>query len=447
MKSRRIQERLNRRQLLRGLGGLTLGLPLLRSVQAKAEVPSPPKRLVLMFAPNGVIPDAWWPQNARSETDFDLAACHQPLSPFKNRLTLFSGVDLRVAAEGPGGLHQRGIGGLFTGQQLQTGTAFVDGCGQTSGWADGMSVDQAVAQQIGKDTLLTSLELGLHATDNDVQGRISYAGPGQPLPPLNNPFDVYNRLFSMLGGGGDAVDALRANRRSVLDAVSAQFGALSQQVSKEDQQKLDLHLTLVRDVERRLTDLGGGACSAPTPPPSLDPTLVENMPQIADLELDLLAIALACDLTRVASFAISSSLNRIGYPWLGSTSEGHTLSHAGVSDESAKQQLVRRHTWHAERLAYLLTRLASYQEPDGTSVLDNTLVLWGSEVSLGYTHSHQNMPFLMVGGGWHFRTGRYLTYQNAPHSNLLVSVMNAMGVPVTTFGRPELCTGPLSNLT
>jgi hypothetical protein len=446
---RELRARLNRRQVLLGLsGGVTLGLPLLRSLRAHADQPAPPKRLVLMYTPNGVIPDGWWPSNVRSETSFDLGPVHQPLAPFRERLTLLAGVDLKVTNAGPGGLHQKGIGGLFTGRQLQAGTVFVDGCGQTAGWADGISVDQEVAKAIGQGTLLPSLELGVRALDNDVQGRISYAGAGQPLPPINNPLEVYNRLFSMLGSSTSAIDALRVSRRSVLDTVQSQFSTLSPQLSGDDRKKLAAHLELVRDVERRLTQSATQAsCSVPNRPATLDPSNEADMPQIADLELDMLAAAFACDLTRVASFQISTSLNRIRYPWLNSLGEGHALSHAGPSDTDAHDQLIARQTWHSGRLAYLLSRLGSIQESDGTTVLDNTLVLWGNEVALGYTHAHENMPFLMAGGRWHFRTGRYITYQGASHNELLVSILNAMGVPATSFGQADLCKGPLGGLT
>jgi hypothetical protein len=446
---RELKLRLSRRQLLCGVGGVSVALPLLGSLSARAEAPKPPKRLLLMYTPNGVVTDAWWPTNVSSETAFELNAIHQPLLPFKSRLTFLSGVDLSVSAQGPGGLHQRGIGGLFTGKKLQGGGQFVDGCGQTSGWADGISVDQAVVQSAGASTLLPSLELGVRAFDNDVQGRIAYAGPGQPLPPMNDPQAVFNRLFGMLGASSTSMEALRASRRSVLDTVQGQFSAFSGRLSADDRTKLSSHLELVRDVERRLTDSSADrACTAPNAPPTLDPQSGSDMPLVADLELDLLAAAFACDLTRVASFQISTSLNRIAYPWLNNDlTEGHTLSHAGPSDMTAHAELVSRQTWHAGRLAHLLTRLGEMQESDGSSVLDNTLVVWGNEVSEGNTHSHDNMPFLLAGGGWYFRTGRYVRFQSQPHNNLLVSVLNAMGAPVTSFGDPEFCTGPLNGLT
>jgi hypothetical protein len=237
-----LRERLNRRQLLRAAGGIAVGLPLMQSLlgrDAQAQAVTPPKRLVLMYTPNGVIPDAWYPVNVVSETQFDLNAIHQPLAPFKQRLILLSGVDLTIANTGPGGLHQRGIGGLFTAQELQQGTQFVDGCGQTAGWADGISVDQQVANQIGDGTLLKSLELGVRATDNDVQGRISYAAAGQPLPPMNDPSEVFDRLFSTMGGGGQPMDELKARRKSVLDAVKTQFSAFAPRISADDRARLD----------------------------------------------------------------------------------------------------------------------------------------------------------------------------------------------------------------
>jgi hypothetical protein len=305
-----------------------------------------------------------------------------------------------------------------------------------------------VAKVVGQGTLLSSLELGVHALDNDVQGRISYSGPAQPLPPMNDPLSVFTRLFSNLDvNAGSEVERLRARRQSVLDTVRDQFGALAPRLSSSDRSKLDAHLTLVRDVERRLTGETSttSECAAPERPPVLDSTNESDIPTIADLEIDLLALAFACDLTRVASLQFSTALNRVRYPWINSAGEGHMLSHSGSSDTLAKAQLVARDTWHSGRLARLLKRLSEIPEGNGTA-LDNTLVLWGNEVAVGSTHAHTDLPFLMAGGGWYFRTGRTLTYQAASHNNLLVSVLNAMGVPSQTFGNPSVCTGELPGL-
>jgi hypothetical protein len=439
----------SRRTLLKAASGAVLALPLLPSLRARAQEKVTPKRFVTMYTPNGVIHDGWWPTAVTSETEFELSSSHQPLSAYRDRLLILGGLEMKVALTGAGGPHQRGIGGLFTNMPLGEG-AFVDGCGRTAGWATGISIDQAIANQIGTESPVGSLQLGVRATENDVQGRISYAGPGMPLPPLNTPLEVYKRVFEGFSPpaptpGQDAAKALLAQRKSVLDAVSSEFGALNNRLSAADRQTLDAHLTLVRDVERRLS-LGIGDCAKPEVPPTLDGTSEVDMPQIAELELDLLALAFACDLTRVASFEISTALNRIRYPWANSLGEGHSLSHAGASDADAKAQLLARQAWHSSLIARLFDRLASMPEGEGT-VLDSTLLFWGNEVSMGTTHTHDNMPFLVAGGGWALRTGRYIKYNGESHADLLLALLNTMGVNVMTFGDPQHCTGPLSGLT
>jgi hypothetical protein len=446
-----VSSRISRRNLLRAASGAAMALPLLPSLasRAGAQATTAPKRFVTMYTPNGVIHDGWWPTDVVSETDFKLAYSHEPLAAYKDRLLLLGGLEMKVAAEGPGGPHQRGIGGLFTNMQLGEGV-FVDGCGRTAGWANGISVDQKIAAAIGAGSPVASLQLGVRATENDVQGRISYAAPGMPLPPLATPLDVYKRVFENFlppatTPDEDAAKVLIAQRRSVLDTVAGEFAALNPRLSAQDRATLDQHLTLVRDVERRLS-IGIGDCAKPEMPPVLDPVSETDMPKIAELTLDLLSLAFACDLTRVASFEISTALNRIRYPWVDSLGEGHTLSHAGASDASSKEQLLKRQNWHSSLIARLFDRLSVVAEGEG-SVLDNTLLFWGNEVSMGTTHTHDNMPFLVAGGGWHFRTGRFVKYTtNNSHADLLVSLLNAMDVPDKTFGDSRYVTGPLAGL-
>lgn len=444
-----MSQKVSRRTLLRAGTGALLSLPLLPSLRragaAEIEVP---KRFVTMYTPNGVIHDGWWPTNIVDDSHFDLSVSHAPLEPYKDRLLILQGLQMKVAALGPGGPHQRGIGSLFTNMQLGEGT-FSDGCGRTAGWATGISVDQRVANAIGQSSAVPSLQLGVRATENDVQGRISYAGPGQPLPPLNTPLDVYKRVFSgfmppAANPDADAAQELLAQRKSVLDAVAGEFKSLDGRLSAEDKATLDQHLTLVRDVERRLA-IGTGDCALPEMPATLDPASEVDMPTIAELEIDLLALAFACDLTRVASFQISTALNRIRYPWVDSLGEGHALSHTGASDADAKGQLLRRQAWHSSLIARLFDRLSTVKEGEG-SVLDSTLLFWGNEVSMGTTHTHDNMPLIVAGGGWAFRTGRYLSYDGGSHADLLLALLNAMGVEDTTFGEAQFCSGPLTGM-
>lgn len=444
------QRSFSRRTLLRAASGAALALPWLPSLapRARAQEVESPKRFVTMYTPNGVIHDGWWPTNVTNETTFDLSVSHAPLAPHRDKLLILGGVDMKSAMAGKGGPHQRGIGALFTNMQLGAGT-FVDGCGSMAGWPQGISVDQRIANVIGQDSPVPSLQLGVRATEHDVQGRISYAGDSLPLPPLNEPLGVYKRVFEKFlppasTPDQDAAKELLQQRKSVLDAVAKEFSALTPRLSSADRATLDAHLTLVRDVERRLS-LGTGECAKPEEPPVLDPASEVDMPRIAELELDLLALAFACDQTRVASFQISTALNRIRYPWVESLGEGHSLSHSGTSDVSAKTQLLQRQAWHASLIARLFDRLALIGDGEGT-VLDNTLLFWGNEVSMGTTHTHDNMPFIVAGGTWAFRTGRYVQYSGASHADLLVSLLNAMGVPDTTFGDPATCTGPLPGL-
>ena len=453
---------LDRRRFIQAAGGMTLALPLLSSLRARGTPAAFPKRLVTMYTPNGQITSAWHPQTVNSPTDFVLNEIHEPLAAHKQRMVLFKNIDLKIADQpngGPGGPHQRGIGSLYTGQHLQTGQ-FTDGCGSQAGWANGISIDQEVANRIGDDTLFKSLELGIRATENDVQGRIAYSGAGAPLPPMLTPLDMYDRLFKDLSdtpgdGGTQPEDPQITQRRSVLQSVNQQIASLQGRVSAEDRQKLAAHLELVRDIERRLSRMTI-TCEKPSVPPTLDATSEVDMPAIADAEIDMLALAFACDLSRVASITVSTGKNLVRYPWISyrnpagemapSLGEGHPLSHMFQDDPDARGQLVARAQWHAGLIARLFDRLSQIPEGDGTAA-DNTLLVWCSEVSEGNTHSHVNMPFLVVGGGWHFPTGRYVECPaGTSHGNLLVSILNAMGADVTTFGVPEFATGPLSEL-
>jgi hypothetical protein len=439
-------KRLPRRGFL-AAGGSMLALPWLESRAAKAAEEAPPKRLVLMYTPNGRVQDRWFPAEGATEDNWELSEILEPLAPFKDKLCVFSGIDLSVTTVGPGGPHQRGIGALFSGQKLQSGD-FVDGCGKRAGWVDGITVDQAAAQHIGASTPFPSIELAVRAIEADVQSRISYAGPGQPLPPTNDPTELYNRLFfGLVAPPLDGSDPM-AERNSVLDAVKSQFSMLSQRLGAADRERLERHLELVRDLERRLgIGVNTDGCAQPEAPAEVDPNGEDDMPAILETHFDLLAMALGCDLTRVASVQISTALNRIRYPWVGSLGEGHALSHAGPSNADAWNQLTAREKWHTERLAAFLQKLADTPEGEG-SVLDNTLVLWGTDVSWGNTHTLTDLPYLMVGDlGGAFRTGRYLKYDGVPNNNLMVSILNALGVETETFGDPEFCTGELTGLT
>jgi hypothetical protein len=384
-----------------------------------------------------------------------LGAIHEPLSKYKHLLNIIRGVDSLVGQDpnNNGGPHQRGIGSLFTGQTLLEGE-FTDGCGRAAGWANGISLDQLVAGEIGRSTPFSSLELGVRANSNDVQGRISYAGAGAPLPPINDPRATYERLFF----GTEPLDPLDPNSRAkgVLDTLHEQFQTLSPQVSMRDREKLDQHLALVEDLERRLTlsDMGGSSasdvpnmrCDGVEAPGILEPDNEETMPAVSRAQLDLLAAAFTCDLTRVASVQYSTGFNRIRYPWLDDEGEGHSLSHSGDGDEPAWKALTGRATWHAGEIAYFMDRLAEVPEGDGT-LLDNTLILWGNEISKGNSHSLQSIPYLLIGNAQgRLRSGQYLQFSQASNCDLLYTVALACGIDISSFGRQDYFSGELPGL-
>ncbi len=431
---------LSRRQLLQSGAACAgvLGLPLLAPERSYADGEIP-QRLLLVFTANGTVPSAFWPFMGETESDFTLNTITEPLEPFKQRLLFLKGLELAISKVGPGGPHQKGVGGLFTNAELQTGD-FMDGDGSRAGWANGPSVDQEVARHLGATSYLPSVELGVRATESEVRGRISYAGAGRPMPPMNSPLVAYQRLFSGFLSG-DAVSDAR--RQSVLAAVKSQYDLLQPKLSLRDRHKLEQHMELVHGIERRMGIDVQGSCQRPAAPPDLADNDEQTMADIAALQVQLLGAAFACDLTRVASLQFSTAVNAIRYPWLDSFGSGHTLSHASDADSMA--ELVTRRRWMAQQLADLMTLLDGIPEGDGTA-LDHTLIVWGNELSQGNTHSHADIPFLLAGGAPGLRMGRVVEYDAVPHGSLLVSIMHAMGIDAMTFGNPDFSPGPLAGL-
>jgi hypothetical protein len=176
---------------------------------------------------------------------------------------------------------------------------------------------------------------------------------------------------------------------------------------------------------------------------------MDKFPDASRLQMDLMLLAQTCGMTRVSTFMFANADSWQYYPWLGVNEEHHELSHAGDADTATTEKLVKINVWHSEQFKYMLDALAAVQEPDGSTMLDSSLVLWGNELGAGNSHSYKNIPWVLAGGaGGYLRTGRQLNYKDQPHNNLLVSVCNAMGFDdVKTFGIPGVCTGPLMGLT
>lgn len=452
-----MRRRLHRRSFLAAAGGAALALPLLQMHARVASGAEPgyaedgfPLRFIVFFHPNGVWPPTWWPTPGLSTTDFTLASSMAALESYKNQLVIIDGLNMPSADAGPGEPHQSGMGAVLTGRPLQAGS-MVGGDGTLAGWGDGISVDQALAAEIGKDSSYPSLELGVRASafgGGEVRSRMVYSGPAAAISPDDDPLSVWNRVFADLTLSPTEMAELRARRLSILDTVEGQFAALEAKAGADDRQRLQQHAALVRDLEDRLTNEAvlGEACTVPGVPPGTAPDDANTMHTISQQQLDLMVMALACDVTRVASIQYSNGKNHTQFPWISSMGDGHELSHAGDTDTVAWAEWSTREAWYAEQFAYLLGKLAAIPEGEGT-MLDHTCILWANELAQGNTHSHNRMPFVLAGSaGGAIPTGRLLTYDNLPHNNLLVSLLNAYGLESTTFGAPEHCTGALSGL-
>jgi len=441
--------RLTRRTFLRRAGGAALALPLLqlpRGVLAQGRQ-THPKRLIVFYQPNGSKKELWSPQGG-TETDWTPGPLLQPLTPFRDRMVLFDGIDLTVAGQGPGGPHQRGMASLLTGEVITEGD-FVGGDGRRAGWGGGPSLDQVLARELRPGTTFDTLEMGVRCKEAVPRGRMIYRDREQPVPPIDEPLVAYGRLFagSMNANDPQAAARLLHKRRSVLDAVSSDFAALYARVTPEDRQKLEQHASSLRNLEQRLQAIATiPECQPPTPDAVDDPMAEAYFGQIARAQIDLMVNAMACDLTRYASLQCSTSVNALRFTFEGlDRHQGHSLSHAGDGNALMQPTWERHLMWYSEQLAYLLARLDAVNEGDGT-LLDNTLVLAVNEISRGNSHSHEDMPFILAGGAGGLVGGRHLTYDAAPHNDLLVSIMNLLGLETSTFGHPDFCRGPLPGL-
>jgi len=346
---------------------------------------------------------------------------------------------MKVAITGAGEQHQRGIGAVLTGSKINTGN-FVGNDGTKAGWGSSISIDQKLVSMIGQ-TRVPSLQLGVNARERDVSGCVSYAGADQPLLPQNDPRVTFRNLFTESGGPVDELERIRRRRASVLDAVLGQITQLKTRVGAEQSKRLDAHFTKVRDLEQRLTSLPPGTCPAPSEPSTIAFETEAAMPEVARLQIELMVLAFQCDLTRIATIMFSDAKNHIALPFLNINSDVHNLTH--LSDP----QVGTRDTWQAQQFASIVEKLNRNLDADGSTMLQNSLLLWGSDVSQGNTHSHDNMPFVVAGHATGWRMGRYVRFGGLNHNNLLVSMLQGFGGTANTFGDPAFCTGPLSGLT
>ena len=443
---------LNRRRFLSALGltGVAAAAPGLGVRRALAD-DSAPRRLIILSTSHGTVHDGWrmnpwgssrgarWdaPLSGLSEDDFSRAL--QPLHPHRDRLLIADGLTMASAERDiPGYRHEKGWIHAWTGAPV-----FFTGQDLFSTQA---SLDQIVAGHIGRTDRLPSLELSVEG------GRpICHAGQAQQLPLEEDPRKAFERLFGL----STATDPLVRSQGSILDYALAEHDAVKGGLSGHDRERLSTHFELVRQLEQRVIGLSTATCAATPSLESVSDVSGYNERYMAMVEL--IAAAFSCDTTRVATLSMGDIPSEdFGWGWYLSGSAHFDFAHRVYSDPQAAEAMVDYTRYHAAQLAFLIETLAAIPDTDGRSVMDNTLIAWGSEMADGW-HGYHHHCALTVGGDWHLRPGRYLHFPDTtsspfaiatpdghtagagmPHQHFLTSIARAMGVETDAVGIREL---------
>lgn len=438
---------ISRRTVLRGLGA-TIALPLLdgmvpafaalRNTAAKVT-----PRLSVIYVGNGVVMKGWTP--GTEGAGYEMTPILEPLTPFRDRMLVLTGLDNRPGLALPGepaGGHGRICGSFLTGVHVKP-TEGAD-------FQAGISIDQIAAKQLGQQTQLASLEVGLESTE--VAGAcdagfscaytttVSWRGPTTPLPMENNPRAVFERLF----GDQDSTDAaarlarIQADR-SILDSVTQKAARLQQGLGSRDRAKLSEYLEAIRDVERRIQKAEEQSARA-LPVVEQPAGAPDSFEEYARLMFDLQVLAYQSDLTRVITFMMAPELSARTYPEIGVPDPHHAISHHQGKRENL-DKLVKIGTYHSKLIAYYLGRLQSTPDGDGC-LLDHINIICARGMSDPNAHDPHNLP-LVVFGGSQLKGGRHLRYSGTPLTNLYMTMLVNLGVPVEHIGDS---TGQLSML-
>ena len=444
--------RLSRRDLLRTLGVGAGVLPFLGNLPSLAAAAGAPvkRRLVVVFSPDGVVKKNFWPAipgpfltPGPVRVPAELPPILQPFEPFRDRLLTLQGVHDKVG--GDGDRHMRGMGCLLTGIELFPGN--IQGGGETpAGWSSGLSIDQEIKSHLQARpetaTRFGSLEFGVLVPDRaDTWTRMVYAGPNKPVAPIDDPYQMFAKLYGQMKD--------RESMQSVLDELHEDLAKVANSLPAEDRRILEEHTTLVRDFEK---ELASHRETVGHPVPVLEQGIVEQndrMPKISRMQIELVVSSLAADFARVMTLQFTNSVGQPHMKWLGVDEGQHELSHEPNTNEAAQEKLTKINAWYAGEIAHLAQRLAETPEPGGSgSLLDNTTILWTNELGEGNSHSLDDIPWVMIGGGLGFQMGRALQFPGVPHNRLHLSLAHAMGhTSLVRFGNPDYCgDGPLTGL-
>src|SRR5271170_2552297 len=445
------KKHISRRTVLKA-SGVTLALPLLEAMipaaTAQSQTAATPKaRFVGCFVPHGMAPGYWVP-STEGALDATLPFNFKPLEPFRDRTVILSGLHCRSAEPPPGA----------TGADHWVAACFLcaDKPKKTAG-ADvraGKTIDQMIAEKIGGENLMPSMQLAVEDpganSSNCGEGysctytnTISWSSPTQPLPMELNPQVVFERMFGD-GSTADQRNARRKRDRTILDSLTGSLTRLRAEVGADDRNRVDEYTEDVREIERRLEIAMKASTVAPT-----DMSVPVGVPQTFDehikLQFDLLALAFQADITRVGTLLFARDLTGRTYPESDSPTSGfHGVSHHGENPKII-DQLSKINQYHVKMLAHLVANLAKTPDGDGT-LLDHSLVLYGSNMGNSNQHVHYDVPHVLVGGlNGRLQGGRHIAYptKTVPTGNLLLSLLDMYDIHQDSIGDS---TGRLTNL-
>ncbi len=429
---------LNRRTVLRGIG-TGLALPFLEIMQptkaalAAGAAQTAPVRMACLFFANGAIMDKWRP--AGEGKDFQLSQTLEPLADVKDDLLVLEGLTQHHArANGDGaGDHARNASAYLTGAQPR----------KTSG-ADitvGQSIDQAIAERIGNQTSLPSIELGIDRGRNAgncdsgyscaYSSNISWKSSSTPCSKEVNPRAAFERLFGTPQSAAD-LERRNRNRKSILDFVSSDAKRIESTLGGADRRKLDEYLSSVRDLELRVARADKGSKEIPelNLPNGVPPELHEHM----NLMFDILTLAFQTDTTRIATLMVADAGSNRTYPEVGVKDGHHQLSHH-EKDAAKMESISKIDRYLVERFAYFLKKLKATGDGE-SNLLNNSMILYGSAISDGNRHNHDDLPVILAGhGGGTINSGRHVKYPNeTPLNNLFLSMSERMGCKIDKLG-------------
>jgi hypothetical protein len=411
---------------------VAIALPPFESLLGKAaQAQSDPRRLVTVFLPVGMMMEEWTPASTGA---LQLRGVGTGLEKMRSKVLILSHLANLSGKNRPGD-HAAGTGAVFNCTKPAKGDGDLIRAG--------ISFDQVAAQKLRQYTSIPSLQLGVIKGKRTgvceagysctMENTISWADDKTPLPPIHNPAAVFDQLFA--GFDPKETDAARAARvagkHSLLDYVREESRLLAPKLGRSDAIKLDQLLTGINDIERKLGSAGGisAGCGGLAKPSGAEPPDINVN---ADVMNSIIATAFQCDITRVVSNQIAPSYPALSYNHIGVPGGHHSISHFhSASDKGNYQKIVE---WHIKVLADLLQKLDAIPEGTGT-VLDHSFVVTSSDVGNARSHDHGHLPVMVGGGGGVFKMGRHLSYGNeTPIANLFISILNGLGVPVTTFG-------------